>query len=96
MMDTFADNTAAFASHIKSTMGVHHLQTYLEKLKKWLKGKHIKANHVKLIVITFIICRQICPSVTLNYVKQKMLSISENISTENSKSTKRKELELKL
>lgn len=64
----FTDDTAILSTHSDPKVAVNTLQNHIEKIEKWLADKKIKANPTKCNHITFTLCKQNSPNITLNNV----------------------------
>ncbi|KMQ86446.1 reverse transcriptase [Lasius niger] len=101
---TFADDTAAIASHVNPVIAFQMLQTNLNAIQKWLKKWRIKANKTKSVHVTFTTRRETCPQVTLNdqpiskseFAKYLGIYFDRRLNWKTHIFTKRKQLGLKL
>ena len=64
--DTFADDTAIFATHEDPTIASLNLQEHLHIIETWLKKWKIMVNESKSLHITFTLRKDHCPAVNIN------------------------------
>ena len=65
-LDTFADDTAIFATHEDPTIASLNLQEHLHVIGKLLKKWKIKVNESKSSQIMFTVSKGHCPVVNIN------------------------------
>jgi hypothetical protein len=100
---TYADDTAALASHEDPAIASKNLQTHLDKLQIWFKKWRIKVNEKKSVHVTFTMRKQTCPSVFLNneplpqsdHAKYLGMHLDRKLNWKKHILTKRTQLDLK-